>query len=777
MSRIIEAITGRRSWIVAVVGVLLGLLVIVGVGPAERSASPLDTLPAGFESTQGQELLEGLPDEGNQAAIVLFTVEDEGIADLVPDLASVVEDVAPDGAEPPETNGGMGGEMGMETGEQSGPPEGAGEGEGQGGPPEGAEEGEGQGGPPPGVEDGEGEGQGGPPEGAEEGEGQGGPPPGVADAAFPVIPAEDGTAAFSVLEINAPTSSDARDAIAELRSGLTDAVPDGVTAQVTGPAAISADLASVFDGANFTLLAATASVVAILLIVTYRSPILWILPLAVVGIADQVATTAATHVLKAVGVPWDESTVGILSVLVFGAGTNYALLLISRYRDELRQHESRHKAMAIALRRAAEAIIASASTVAVGVLTLLLSVFPSTRGLGLASAVGILVAMLMVLVVLPAVLVNFGRWIFWPKVPRQGEEGLAEGRSVWRRIGDVVARRPVAWIVATLVVLAAMTAGLFQYETGLAPEDQFIDTPEAITAGQRLGESFPAGASEPIILVTETDDEATLAELSETVSEVSGVEQATVVPPEEGIGQLQVILDAEPGSGESQEAVLAIRDAVPDDVYVTGGDASALDEGDGNVQDRWLIMPLILVLIFLVLAGLLRSILAPLVLVLTTVATSAAALGVSWWLFTGVLGFSAIDASMPLLAFLFLVALGVDYNIFLITRTLEEAGEHGTRDGVLRALGATGGVITSAGILLAAVFAVLGVLPLVVLAQIGVVICIGVLLDTLVVRTVLTPAIVRVLGEHFWWPRRVDSAGRHREGDVAEDRELEPASG
>jgi RND superfamily putative drug exporter len=762
VSRIIEVITGRRSWIVAAVGLLLGLLVIGGIGPAERSPSPLDTLPAGFESTEGQALLEELPDEGSQSAIVLFTVEDGGISELLPDLAAVMEEVAPEGAEAPEANGAGG--MGM--GQESGPPEGAEEGEGQSGPPPGVEDGEGEGGPPAGAEDGE------------AGAGEGGPPPGVADATFPVIPAEDDTAAFSVLVIEAPTSSVARDTVIELRTSLADAVPDGVTAEVTGPAAISADLASVFDGANFTLLAATASVVAVLLILTYRSPILWIIPLAVVGIGDQLATTAATHVLKTFGVPWDESTIGILSVLVFGAGTNYALLLISRYRDELRQHESRHKAMAIALRRAAEAIIASASTVAVGVLCLLLSVFPATRGLGLASAVGILIAMFIGLLILPAVLVNFGRWVFWPKVPREGQEGLAEARSIWRRIGDTVARRPVAWIVATVVLLGAMTAGLFQYETGLAPEDQFIDTPQAITAGQRLGESFPAGSADPVIMVTRTDDEATLEELSETVSEISGVDQATVIPPEVGIGQVQVILDAEPGSEASKEAIAAIRDSIPDDVYVTGGDASAVDEAEGSVQDRWLIMPLILVLIFIVLAGLLRSILAPFVLVVTTVATSAAALGVSWWLFTGVLGFSAIDASMPLLAFLFLVALGVDYNIFLITRTLEEADEHGTRDGVLRALGATGGVITSAGILLAAVFAVLGVLPLVVLAQIGVVICIGVLLDTLVVRTVLTPAIVRVLGEHFWWPRRVDSAGRHREGDDAvQERELESVPG
>ena len=720
MSRLVELITGRRSaWVVALVGLLLAAGIVGGVGQAERDPSPLDSLPAGFESTEGQALLDELPDEGTQTAIVLFTVEDDGIVERLPELAQVLEDVAPEGAEAPEV-------------------------EGAGGPPAGVEAGD------------DAAATGGPPAGVEAAEGAGGPPPGVADAAFPVIPAEDGTAAFSVLVVDAPTSPDARDVVRELREGLREAGPDDVTVQVTGPAAISADLASVFDGANITLLAATASVVAVLLILTYRSPVLWIVPLAVVGVGDQLAATVATHVLKTFGIPWDDSTFGILSVLVFGAATNYALLLISRYRDELRQRESRHEAMAVALRRAAEAIIASASTVAVAVLCLLLSVFPSTRGLGLACAVGILVAMLMGLVVLPAVLVLFGRWIFWPKVPREGEQGLADSRSIWRRIGDAVARRPVAWIVGVSAVLAAMSFGLTQFQTGLAPEDQFLQTPEAITAAQRLGESFPAGASDPLVVVTRTDDQAVLDDLAATIGEIDGVDQATPVAPEAGIGQVQVVLDAEPGSDASREAVLAVREAVSSDsVFVTGGDASTIDSDEGEVGDRWLIMPLILGLILVVLVGLLRSVLAPVILVVTTVATSCAALGVSWWLFTGVLGFEAIDPSMPLLAFLFLVALGVDYNIFLITRTLEEAGEHGTRDGVLRALGATGGVITSAGILLAAVFAVLGVLPLVVLAQIGVVICIGVLLDTLVVRTVLTPAIVRVLGERFWWPRRI----------------------
>ncbi len=721
MSRLVNLIVSRRSsWVVALLGLALAIGTIVGVGQAERNASALDQLPAGFESTEGRALLDELPDEGAKSAIVLFTVEGDGIVEQLPELARVLEEAAPEGTEAPEAGQAP-----------------AGEGSEGAGPPEGVATGG-------------------------DGEQAGGPPPGVGEAAFPVIPAEDGTAAIGVLTLDAPTSSDARDVVAELRTELAANVPDGVTAQVTGPAGIEADLASVFDGANFTLLAVTAGVVALLLILTYRSPVLWIIPLTVVGAADQAAASAATYVLRAFGVPWDESTIGILSVLVFGAGTNYALLLISRYRDELRLHESRYDAMRVALRRAAEPIIFSASTVVVGVLCLLLSVFPSTRGLGLASAVGVLVAMVAVLVILPAALVIFGRWIFWPKVPREGQSVLADSQSFWRRIGDAVAKAPAAYIAGTLVVLGAMAFGLTQLQSGLAQEDQFLETPEAITAAQRLGESFPAGASDPVVVVTRTDDVAVLEDIAGTVGAVDGVDQATALPPEQGIGQVQVVLSAEPGSDEATQTVDAVRAAVAaseaPQAFLTGGDASAADADAGAVQDRWRIMPLILAGVLLALAGLLRSVLAPVILVSSVVATFAAALGVSWWLFTGVFDFGAIDSTMPLLAFVFLVALGVDYNIFLITRTLEEAGVHGTREGVLRALGATGGVITSAGILLAAVFAVLGVLPLVVLAQIGVVICIGVLLDTLVVRTVLVPAIVRVLGERFWWPRRVGPA-------------------
>ena len=739
-------LTRKGAWAIIAVFLLMSGFIMGGLGEAERDASALDTLPAGFDSTQGQELLMDLPDEGNRAAIVLFTVEDEGILDRLPELSALMEEVAPEGAAPAEDED-----------VPAGPPAGADAEGSTAGPPPGVDTEGATAGPPPGVDTGDA--TAGPPPGVDtEGEGAGGPPPGMLDGDFMVIPAEDGTAAFSVLNIDAPTSVDARDIVVELREVLVEGAPEGVTAEVTGPAAIDADLASVFDGANFTLLAVTASVVAVLLIVTYRSPLLWIVPLSVVGIADRVATTSATHVLKAVGVPWDDSTIGILSVLVFGAGTNYALLLISRYRDELRTHEDRFAAMRIALKRAAEAIIASAATVVAGVLSLLLSVFPSTRGLGLACAVGIIIAALGVLIVLPAALVLFPRWIFWPQVPKEGQEKLADSTSIWRKIGNAVARRPVAFAGGSLALLLLMASGITQIKSGLDIEEQFLETPQAITAAQRLGESFPAGASDPLVVVTRTDDTAVLEELGESVAEVDGVDQTTVVEPENGIGQVQVVLDVEPGSDESEAAVEEIRTLLADAdeaTHLTGGDAALMDADDGAVRDRLVVMPIILATVLAALMLLLRSVLAPIILLSTVVVTYTAALGISWFLFTGIFGFSAIDATMPLLAFVFLVALGIDYNIFLITRTLEEARDHGTRDGVLRALGATGGVITSAGILLAAVFAVLGVLPLVVLAQIGVVICIGVLFDTLIVRTVVVPAIVRIIGEPFWWPRKV----------------------
>lgn len=573
----------------------------------------------------------------------------------------------------------------------------------------------------------------------------------------PVTVAEDGTAAIVVVPVAAGSATDTAEAVTALRERLDEGVPAGVTAQVTGPAAIQADLAAVFDDADFRLLGATAAVVAILLILTYRSPVLWLVPLTVVGVADRLAAVASTQAMAGLGVAWDESTVGILSVLVFGAGTDYALLLISRYRDELRHEESRHRAMATALRRTAEAVLSSSVTVVLGLLTLLLSLVPTTRGLGLACAIGVVIAATFALVVLPAALVCFGRWVFWPRVPRVGEAPLAESDSLWHKVGVQVARRPAAFVAGTLVLLAVLAVGLFRIDTGLDQAEQFLEEPEAIAASTRLGESFPAGVSDPTQVLTRADGEEVLA----AVEGSAGVASASISASGAGITQVDAVLDAAPGSTQAADAIETLREDLEgfDDTHVTGSEAQALDAGEGAARDRLLILPIILLLVLGALLLLLRAVVAPVLLVLTVLATYAAALGVGWWVFSGLLGFSGIDQGMPLLAFLFLVALGVDYNIFLVTRTREEARLHGPREGMLRALAATGGVITSAGVLLAAVFAVLGVLPLVVLAQLGVVICIGVLLDTLLVRTVLVPSLALLLGDRFWWPRRVGPEG------------------
>ncbi len=582
--------------------------------------------------------------------------------------------------------------------------------------------------------------------------GAGGAPAGGAGES-PVVVAEDGTAAFVAVPVTSSSATDNIDQVEDLRADLRADAPDGVTVQVTGPAGIQADIGQVFDGADFRLLLSTAGIVALLLIITYRSPLLWLVPLTVVGVADRLAAVVSTNVLEVAGLAWDESTIGILSVLVFGAGTDYALLLISRYRDELKTTDSRHEAMAHALARTTEAVVSSATTVVLGLLTLLLSAIPTTRGLGVACAVGVLVAAAFALVVLPAALVLFGRWIFWPRVPRVGDAVLVDSDSLWHRVGKAVARRPRTFVVGTVAGLAVLASGTLSITTGLDPADQFLQRPEAISAAERLGESFPAGTSDPVQVVTRDQPEQVL----EAVEGVDGVDSARITTSGDGIARVDAVPDAEPGSDDAQAIVVAVRAAVADldDTHVGGGDAESLDAGDYAAQDRLVILPLILALVLGALLLLLRSVVAPLLLVATVVATYAASMGASWLLFRTVFGFDAMDTGVPLLAFLFLVALGVDYNIFLVTRAREEAREHGTRTGMLRALTATGGVITSAGIVLAAVFAVLGVLPLVVLAQLGAIIFVGVLLDTLVVRTVLVPALALTLGEKFWWPRKV----------------------
>jgi RND superfamily putative drug exporter len=656
----------RRSWLVALLLVLVAGGVIGAMKEATRTTSALDGLPIGAESTAVVEVLQTFPQKEGSSAVVLYTATNGTLDE--PTIAALRTRL------------------------------------------------------------------------------QG-------RIAGPLVVSADKTAAIGVVPVTATGNAGISAAVTSLRADLKADPPAGVTVQVTGPAAVQADLGAVFQGANTRLLFATAGVVALLLLITYRSPTLWLVPLIVVGMADRLAAVLATHVLKATGVAWDESTIGILSVLVFGAGTDYALLLISRYRDELRREPDRYAAMRAALRHTGEAVLLSATTVVLGVLTLLLSVFPTTRGLGLASAVGVVVAAGYALVVLPAVLVLFGRWVFWPVVPRVGQAALVDQKSFWRRVGDVVAARPQRFVVGTLILLALMAGGLTQVRSGLSQTDQFLSKPEAIVASERLAQSFPAGNSDPVVIITEGDPAAVVA----AAKSVPSVASATPGQRTDRLAQVAVVLSPQPGTDAARTAVRDLRAAVHGipGTIVGGTEAKGVDAADAASRDRGVIFPLILALVLVALLVLLRSVVAPLILVGTVVLTFLAAVGSSWWIFTKVFGFTALDVGAPLYTFLFLVALGVDYNIFLVTRAREEAAVHGSRAGMLRALSATGGVITSAGILLAAVFAVLGVLPLVVLAQIGVIICVGVLLDTLVVRTVLVPAIALILGDRFWWPRQV----------------------
>jgi RND superfamily putative drug exporter len=571
-------------------------------------------------------------------------------------------------------------------------------------------------------------------------------------------PSEDGFASIVVVPLDATDVEDDLSGIAtELRDVARDDLPDGLEARLTGPVGFQDDVSNAFAGADFRLLLVTVIVVAVLLIVTYRSPVLWIVPLAVVGTADGLARIVVTAVADAVGITIDASIGGILSVLVFGAGTNYALLLVARYREELLVEEDRHRAMTTAVRSAGPAIAASGGTVALSLLTLLFASLAGNQALGFACAIGVVIAIVFALVVLPAALVVCGRGLFWPFVPRVRHGHHVGARpGFWTRLGRGVQKRPAIVAVAAVAGIGVLLLGLGGYTVGLSQTDQFLGEPDSVVAQETIDESFSAGlTSETTVLTDDESVEDTVA----VVEDVDGVESVRPGESHDGRTALSVTLEAEPESEAAFETIRALRadlataDGATADALVGGSDATALDTNDAAAADLALIVPIILGIVFVILALLLRSLVAPVLLIASVLATFFASLGAGNWIFLNVLGFPAFDANVTLYAFLFLVALGVDYNIFLTTRAREERVRFGTREGMVRALASTGGVITSAGILLAAVFAVLGVLPVVALTQVGVIVCIGVLLDTLVVRTVLVPALVFLTGDAFWWPR------------------------
>ena len=541
--------------------------------------------------------------------------------------------------------------------------------------------------------------------------------------------------------------------MAEMRELAKEGMPSGLQVYITGPEGFVVDISGVFAGANFTLLLATVIIVAVLLLITYRSPVLWLVPLIVIGVADgmagQIAPQLSTFFL---GVTADGSITGILSVLVFGAGTNYALLLIARYREELLLNEDRHIAMNKALRGVTPAIVASGGTVALALLTLLFAELGGNRTLGLVIAGGIVMAMFAALVVLPAAIVVFGRGLFWPFIPKFGGVNKSD-KGLWAKLGRGVSKRPVVVSIAGFIILAILSFGATGIKVGLSSTEQFRVAPEAAVGQDVLAEAFPAGATSPAIVIVNKGFEDEVAAAAESVS---GVAEVIIGDSNSEITKIDVVMDAESQSEAAYEIIRDLRAELSGiegaGALVGGLDAQRLDVKDTYASDQLTVIPLILILVFLVLVLLLRSLVAPILLLLTVVASFFSAIGAAWLLFVNVFGLPALDLSVFLFSFLFLVALGIDYNIFLVTRAKEEAEKLGLKEGMIKALASTGGVITSAGILLAAVFAVLGVLPLIALYQIGIIVGIGVLLDTLLVRTVIVPSLAFITGKYFWWP-------------------------
>jgi len=589
---------------------------------------------------------------------------------------------------------------------------------------------------------------------------------------------EDGSAALTVVPLNADLTGFAlNDAVKELRQSAAEGLPDDLRTEVTGGPAFGADIANSFSGANITLLAVTAAVVALLLIVTYRSPVLWLVPLLVIGFADRVAAVVGTAVASGLGMNPDGSTSGITSVLVFGAGTNYALLLISRYREELGRNDNHRDALDTAVRRAGPAIIASNATVVLALLTLLFASSPSVRSLGVQAAAGLVVAAVFVLLVLPPLLALCGKRLFWPFIPQTGAKPLTDS-GIWHRIAEGVAKRPGRVAIISIVGLALLCTGLLTTPVGLSQTEQFRVQAESVSGYQTLAKHFPSGLTDPARVIAPTDR---APDIQRAIDGTPGVLSATPAgQSSDGLSQWSVVIDAEPASERAFETIDALRDsvhAVDANALVGGSDATARDAGAAAERDRIVVIPAILIVVLAVLYVLLRSALAPLILVAVTVLSALAALGLGGWASVHLFGFPALDNTAPLFAFLFLVALGVDYTIFLVTRAREETPEHGTRDGIVRAVSATGAVITSAGIVLAAVFCVLGVLPLIVLTQVGIIVGLGILLDTFVVRTVIIPALFTLIGPAIWWPalRTGDyrssggrTAGRHRAREGAD---------
>ena len=579
----------------------------------------------------------------------------------------------------------------------------------------------------------------------------------------------DGNAISKLLPNDEPVLPAAIEALREDIKPIAEA--NGFTPYVTGPGGLLGDLFGAFGTLDSSLLFTTLGVVAVILIVVYRSPILWIIPLLSSLFALSTAGGIVYLLAKNDIIDVDGQSQGILSVLVIGAATDYALLLIARYREELHFTDNRFEAMRAAYKGVWEPILASGSTVAISLLILLFSQLTNTAGLGPIGAIGIVCSMITILTLLPALLLIFGRWIFWPRIPKNdGDDHVMTG--MWSKVANSIGRNPrKAWVITGVVLLAFAATSTTLKADGIGTVDTFTGNPESVVGQKLLVKHFPGGEGDPTQIVVDVNKIAAVTAAVKSAPGVTditpmldGIELAGQQSPEmkvvNGRAVLNVTLDKAPDSVEAGNDIPKIRELAKsaDSTALVGGTSAVyFDVRTANNRDNKTIIPIILLVITLILGLLLRSILSAVVLLGTVVLSYFATLGVCALVFNHIFGFAGGDNSFPLFAFIFLVALGIDYNIFLMTRVREESAKIGTRAGVIKGVTVTGAVITSAGIVLAATFAVLGLLPLVPLAELGFAVGFGVLLDTIIVRSILVPALVHDIGPKIWWPSKLQN--------------------
>ncbi|MFI1924066.1 MULTISPECIES: MMPL family transporter [unclassified Streptomyces] len=568
------------------------------------------------------------------------------------------------------------------------------------------------------------------------------------------VPSADGATLMYPVATNEPgTDEKKRDAFVEDVREVVHS-EGGLSVEVGGTGALATDASKVYESLGGPLLYTTVGVVAVLLILIYRSPVLWLVPLAVAGIADYLSMGVAYGLNQGFGTSVSGQSSGIMTILVFGAGTDYALLLVSRYREELRRVERPYDAMRAALRGCGPAVLASSGTVAAGLLCLLAADLNSNRGMGPLGTVGVLCALVTMLTLLPALLVLLGRRVFWPLVPAYGSTPKVR-RSLFAAMGTSAGRRPRTVLAAGAVLLGALALGMLNLPGAVKQQDSFVDRPESVVAMKTLAEAFPEQSAQSIEVMTPAGrTEATLAAIRDT----DGVADVRQGRTGDGWTEITVTAAAPPQSAAETATIEALRDSLTGS-YVGGPSAQQIDLVDTNARDRLVVVPLVLVSVLLILIALLRSLVAPLMLVAAVVAVWGAALGLGGLMFGPVFGFEGTDPGLGLLSFVFLVALGVDYGIFLMHRMREESMRGADPvAAALTALRTTGGVIASAGLVLAATFAVLTNMGLVQLVELGFVIAVGVLLDTFLVRTYLVTSASVALGRKVWWPGRLSRA-------------------